>query len=232
MAATTTAPGWRQLLANAIRANRQLQHSSYCQLATVRPDGKPANRTIVSRLVPAPCGTGTAIGLGALGKCPKGPGGDPEARRLKFLCSQPEKPALAPGCLLRFQSGLLCWYFTNTREQFRILGILKSSGPDESDPDILQLRATVWESTSERQRLQFAYPPPGAARVPGEAFPESLEPSDEPLPAFSLLTLEPCQVDYLHLKKNRRIRYERAGDDGGDERDADGGTWEEQEVNP
>ncbi|MCO5606162.1 hypothetical protein L7F22_060349 [Adiantum nelumboides] len=40
---------WRQLLATSLQANGHLKHSSYFQLATVRRDGRPANRTIVFR---------------------------------------------------------------------------------------------------------------------------------------------------------------------------------------
>ncbi|MCO5605044.1 hypothetical protein L7F22_059221 [Adiantum nelumboides] len=40
---------WRQLLGTSLQANGHLKHSSYFQLATVRRDGRPANRTIVFR---------------------------------------------------------------------------------------------------------------------------------------------------------------------------------------
>ncbi|KAH7441872.1 hypothetical protein KP509_03G059900 [Ceratopteris richardii] len=40
---------WRHLLANSLVANAHVKHSSYFQLATVRKDGGPANRTVVFR---------------------------------------------------------------------------------------------------------------------------------------------------------------------------------------
>jgi len=40
---------WRSPLARALHRNRSKAYSRYPQLATVRPDGRPANRTIVFR---------------------------------------------------------------------------------------------------------------------------------------------------------------------------------------
>lgn len=40
---------WRELLQRALKKNSGCRHSRYVQLATVRPDGRPANRTVVYR---------------------------------------------------------------------------------------------------------------------------------------------------------------------------------------
>ncbi|MEO1006929.1 MAG: pyridoxamine 5'-phosphate oxidase, partial [Cyanobacteria bacterium J06638_38] len=40
---------WRSLLSGAIHRNRSQPHSRYFQLATVTPEGYPANRTVVFR---------------------------------------------------------------------------------------------------------------------------------------------------------------------------------------
>ncbi|KAL4188219.1 hypothetical protein AMTRI_Chr09g43000 [Amborella trichopoda] len=40
---------WKQLLLTALETNAHLKYSSFFQLATVRPNGKPANRTVVFR---------------------------------------------------------------------------------------------------------------------------------------------------------------------------------------
>jgi hypothetical protein len=47
-----TAP-WRSLLQRSIAQNSNLPHAKYMQLATTRPDGKPAVRTVVFRYVAA-----------------------------------------------------------------------------------------------------------------------------------------------------------------------------------
>lgn len=48
-AAAAAAAPWREALQRALAANAALPHAKYVQLATVRPDGRPANRTIVFR---------------------------------------------------------------------------------------------------------------------------------------------------------------------------------------
>ncbi len=47
-AATAAAP-WKEVLQKALKKNSNCRHSRYVQLATVRPDGRPANRTVVYR---------------------------------------------------------------------------------------------------------------------------------------------------------------------------------------
>jgi pyridoxamine 5'-phosphate oxidase len=44
----TLAP-WRSPLSRALYRNRNLPYCRYLQLATVRPNGQPANRTVVFR---------------------------------------------------------------------------------------------------------------------------------------------------------------------------------------
>lgn len=40
---------WRPVLAKSLRLNRALTYARYFQLATLRGDGRPANRTVVLR---------------------------------------------------------------------------------------------------------------------------------------------------------------------------------------
>jgi hypothetical protein len=47
--AATTMPQWRVMLQRSLKKNKSLASSRYVQLATVRPDGRPANRTVVFR---------------------------------------------------------------------------------------------------------------------------------------------------------------------------------------
>lgn len=50
MAATVRmAAPWRDVIQRALARNAECRHARYVQLATVRPDGRPANRTIVFR---------------------------------------------------------------------------------------------------------------------------------------------------------------------------------------
>ena len=44
-----TIPVWRSKLLKSLAQNKRLANSRYVQLATVRPDNRPANRTVVFR---------------------------------------------------------------------------------------------------------------------------------------------------------------------------------------
>ncbi len=44
----TSAP-WKEVLQKALKRNAKNRESKYVQIATVRPDGRPANRTVVYR---------------------------------------------------------------------------------------------------------------------------------------------------------------------------------------
>lgn len=48
---------WKARLQGALAKNRSLANARYVQLATVRPDGRPANRTVVFRCAAAALGT-------------------------------------------------------------------------------------------------------------------------------------------------------------------------------
>ncbi|MDC0839604.1 pyridoxamine 5'-phosphate oxidase family protein [Limnospira fusiformis KN01] len=90
-------PVWRLALVAAMHRNRSLSYSRYLQLATVRLDGRPANRTVVFR--------------GFMTK------GD----RLKFVTDTRSQKVIE---IAENPWGEACWYFPKTREQFRISGQL------------------------------------------------------------------------------------------------------------
>ena len=46
---TAMAVAWKSTLNKALEANKHLKYSTFFQLATVRPDGKPSVRTVVFR---------------------------------------------------------------------------------------------------------------------------------------------------------------------------------------
>ncbi|GIL90851.1 hypothetical protein Vretifemale_18572 [Volvox reticuliferus] len=49
VAGRLTAPIWRDKIQKSLSKNKHLANSRYVQLATVRQDGRPANRTVVFR---------------------------------------------------------------------------------------------------------------------------------------------------------------------------------------
>lgn len=193
----TLAP-WRSHLSAALHRNRSEPHSRYLQLATVRSDGHPANRTVVFR------------------------GFLDDTNHLKFVTDARSQKVEE---IERQSWGEACWYFTKTREQFRIAGTLTLVR--ENHPDLNQLqkaRQTTWQELSDNARVQFAWPYPGKARADAVAFAPPLPDPVEPLPNFCLLLLEPVQVDHLELRgdpQNRCLYYLDSEQ-----------TWSAQVVNP
>ena len=84
---------WRSPLARALHRNRSLAFARYLQLATVRATGRPANRTVVFR--------------GFLA----------DTNQLKFITDISSQKAEE---INLYPWGEICWYFPQTREQFRI----------------------------------------------------------------------------------------------------------------
>jgi pyridoxamine 5'-phosphate oxidase len=175
----TLAP-WRSPLARALHQNRSLAYARYLQLATVRPDGRPANRTIVFR------------------------GFLDQTNHLKFVTDRrSEKASQIP-----LQDwGEVCWYFPKSREQFRLLGKLILVSEDCADLDLLKARKMQWHDLSDSARSQFAWADPKQPRAKEDTFePEPPDPT-EPLASFCLLLLDAIEVDHLQLRGNPQNRY-------------------------
>ena len=180
---------WHASLVLAIYRNRHVAQARYFQLATVRSDGRPANRTVVFRgflggghsiMVVADRRSGKAREIAADGRC--------EA----------------------------CWYFPMTREQFRLGGRVRVLGLDDDDVEAARACREVWRGLSDATRQSFTWPAPGAPRDPETSFGASALGPEVPAPDFLLLVLEPDEVDHLELDGNPQNRWAyRRGDDGG-----------------
>ena len=171
---------WRSPLARALHLNCSLAYARYLQLATVRADGRPANRTLVFR------------------------GFQTDSDRLKFVTdSRSQKPEQ-----IEHQPWAeACWYFPETREQFRLHGYLTLVKADNPDAVLQQARQTAWQETSDATRLQFTWPDPGKPKADA-AFEQAPPNAIEPLANFCLLLLNPVIVDRLELRgepQNRTI---------------------------
>ncbi len=179
-------PPWRSPLSRALHRNRSLPYARYAQLATVRPDGRPANRTIVFR------------------------GFLEETGELKFITdTRSEK-------VDQIQANPwteLCWYFPTTREQFRITGQLRAIGVGAEEPMLHQARQHTWQELSDAARIQFVWPASGQARANPEAFSPAQPEAATPVENFCLLLLQATQVDHLELRgePQNRWRYFQAG---------------------
>ncbi|KAA8516196.1 hypothetical protein F0562_019375 [Nyssa sinensis] len=109
---TGTAP-WKQLLLNALESNSNLKHASFFQLATIGSNGGPSNRTVVFR----------------------------------GFQENSDKILIHTDCRTRKIDDLkhcpvaeICWYFTDSWEQFRINGRIDIIGASNPDPVKLQQR--------------------------------------------------------------------------------------------
>ncbi|KAL2336226.1 hypothetical protein Fmac_010672 [Flemingia macrophylla] len=172
---------WKQLLLNALESNSHLNHSSFMQLATIGANGTPSNRTVVFRGFQDNTDN---IQINT----------DTRTRKIEEL-------KLCP-------SAEICWYFTDSWEQFRINGKVDIIDALNPDPQKLQQRENSWFASSLRSRSQYLWPNPGLPCLNEKAEPEiSLDPSTGPIDAFCLLILEPNQVDYLNLKSNQRLTF-------------------------
>lgn len=172
---------WRSLLSRALHQNRSLPYARYFQLATVRTDGRPANRTVVFR--------------GFLN----------DTNQLKIITDSRSQKADQ----ISYQSwGEACWYFPKSREQFRLTGQLTLIGADHPNQSLTDARQATWQELSDSARLQFAWPHPGEPRTEDNTAFSPLPPDPKhPLPNFCLLLLEPTQVDHLELRGDPQNRW-------------------------
>lgn len=183
--ASSSAAPWRAPLARARHAHDRAGLEAYMQLATVRPDGTPANRTVVFRGFLEPDRLLCAA--------------DARSEKMDQLDGNPAVE--------------LCWYFPRSREQFRIRGTATVIEAGHPDAEMLVARDTVWLGLSGSVRVQFAWPEPGSDRADASRFDIPAPAKASPPPEFCLVVVEPARVDHLELRPfphERRI-YQRDG---------------------
>ena len=166
---------WIKRLEVALKKNRRDPASKYFQLATIKPDGSPANRTVVFR----------------------GFGPNEEIQLISDTRSQKISE------LKRKKNAAICWYFSNTREQFRISGFVKIEKSRESD-----LAQELWQKISEQARSQFYWPEPGHKfEELAQDFSSIDVNSSTPPEEFCVLRFIPTEVDYLLLRGSPQTRF-------------------------
>ncbi|MBD2526340.1 Npun_F5749 family FMN-dependent PPOX-type flavoprotein [Nostoc sp. FACHB-133] len=172
---------WRGAIAHALHRNRSLVYARYLQLATVQPNGRPANRTLVFR------------------------GFLEDTNQLRFITDTRSAKA---DQIQQQPWAEICWYFPNTREQFRMAGDLTLISSDDSHQNLQPARIAMWQELSDAARLQFGWPHPGKPRIKEAGAFESSPPDPiEPLSNFCLLLLDPVQVDHLELRGEPQNRW-------------------------
>ncbi|KAM3316656.1 hypothetical protein ACQJBY_034660 [Aegilops geniculata] len=125
------------------------------------------------------------------------------------------------------RSNKICWYFTDSWEQFRISGIIDVIDGSSPDPAKLQQREKAWFASSVKSRSQYLGPCPGIPVANDDHIKDvHIDPSAGPVDAYCLLTLDPEKVDYVNLKSNQRLMFTRTqeGDECSD--------WMAENVSP
>ena len=173
---------WLECLDVALKKNRRDPASRYFLLATIRPDGSPANRTVVFR----------------------GFGPNEEIQFISDTRSQKISE------LKQKQNAAICWYFSDTREQFRISGVVKTELSRGSD-----LAQELWQKISEQARSQFYWPEPGHEfKELAQDFSSIDFNSSTPPEEFCVLRFSPVEVDYLSLRGIPQARFRSFRSDG------------------
>ena len=203
---------WRPSLSKALHRNRSQPFARYFQLATVNPDRTPANRTVVFRGFLANTNHLMIIS-------------DRRSQKTDQIYQNPNAAA--------------CWYFTKTREQFRLAGPLTLITTDTTTPDLRQARQQLWQNISDNARSQFAWPQPKDPRVPNEdtdAFSPPPPDPATPLETFCLLLLTPHSVDYLSLRGEPQTRilyiHQPKRSDSTETAAPPSSNWQTTTVNP
>lgn len=188
---------WRPSLDLALHRNRCRAEMRLVQLATVRPDGRPAIRTVVFR------------------------GFLDDPRKLAFATDSRSAKRAEIEANPR---GEICWYFPETREQFRVAGPLALIGPGSTDAALRQARADVWADLGDEARAGFTWPAPREPRDAAAKFPVVPPAPSSPVENFLLMILTATEVDHLELQGDPQRRWIYEADPRG--------RWSGREVNP
>ncbi|MGB3294243.1 MAG: Npun_F5749 family FMN-dependent PPOX-type flavoprotein [Phormidesmis sp.] len=207
----TLAP-WRPSLARALHRNRAVPFSRYFQLATVQANGKPANRTVVFR--------------GFLAN----------TNRLMVVSDRRSEKTEQ---ISHNANAAVCWYFTKTREQFRLSGQITAVTADTPAATMTTARKQIWQTLSDSARGQFIWPQPKASRADAAAFSAPEVGSQTPSASFCLLLLDVEYVDHLELRGDPQNRcIYRRNDSPGDRSSGQPAVpkpdqkWQVTSVNP
>lgn len=168
-------PTWRSLLDKSLYKCKHQPESRYFQLATQRLDGSLANRTVVFR------GYGSDNNLLLF-----------TDMRSKKWSEIRKKPKVA-----------ICWYLSETREQYRIDG----KGEFLNSAEFNQQIEYSWQSLSNIAKSQFLWGEPGSKRNSSNSLRISANMiPDKPPEHFCLLSIRVDKVDYLNLKGDPQHR--------------------------
>ena len=184
-------PAWLERLKKSIAKNKRDAHNRYFQLATIAADGTPRVRMVVFRGF-----ADDSLSLSIIT--------DTRSQKISELasCSSVE----------------IGWYFTQTREQYRLRCDSKIYTTADDSQGGLEKRERIWSALSEAAKEQFFWKTPGVPEGAGEAPGVTASPPD----TFAVIVFAPYSVDHLVLAKQQTRTRSELGDAG----------WSEQALNP
>ena len=171
---------WHSVLDKALDQNRELAYARYFQLATIREDGRPANRTVVFR------------------------GFLPNSNQLMTISDRRSSKIFQ---IQQTSWAEICWYFPETREQFRLSGSLSLVDRDDPNPQRQQAYNQTWQHLSDSARAQFYWPPPSQPYEPAVEIQTPPSAQNRPAENFLLILFEPTEVDHLDLRSQPHSRH-------------------------
>ncbi len=184
-------PAWHERLKKSIAKNKRDAHNRYVQLATIAADGTPRVRMVVFRGF-----SDDGLSLSIIT--------DTRSQKISELasCSSVE----------------IGWYFTHTREQYRLRCDSKIYTATDDSQDSLNKRESIWSTLSAAAKEQFFWRTPGVPEGMGDA----LSVTETPPDTFAVIVFEPQSVDHLVLAKQQMRTRSELGDAG----------WSELALNP
>jgi pyridoxamine 5'-phosphate oxidase len=191
-------PPWRSPIARALHRNRSSPQARYFQLATVDLDLRPHNRTLVFRGWLEPSSQLRSV---------------TDVRSSKAINFLAGASPLAE----------VCWYFPETREQFRLSGTLRLVTAECTTTSDCEARQQVWAQMSDAGRIQFDWGTPGADRSAPETFNPPQPDPQQPSANFCLLLLETITVVHLELRGDPQNCYSY---------ELINGEWQMRSINP
>ena len=189
---TVVLPSWHVTLDDILERHAHLPFATFVQVASVRTDGRPANRTLTFRFFLSD----NQLLFTA------------DSRTEKFLQFEANPWAEA------------CWYFSESRVQFRLLGKMQVIH-DPNERELILARQRTWNERSTESRQSFTWPLAGQQLAEPEAFKYAAP--VEPPANFALLVFIPEQVEILDLSHQPHARSVHRLEEGG---------WRAEKINP
>ena len=198
-----TSNQWIQRLQRSLHLSRSKPEAKFFQLASVTPEGRPDNRTLVFRGFDDATGSLLAIT-------------DTRSEKLAQLLANPHVS--------------VAWYFVRSREQYRINGKINIRIDDRTELACIDTTAypmiehcslqSFWNTLSEATRQQFYWPHPGQPVCDAAIADADMTVLSK---FFSVLCIYPDEVQYLDLKAAPQLREIHTLEQG---------RWSVKTVNP